>query len=90
MPRILQALIANTITRTFSAAPLAAMSNPGNVIGGHKANLHNPNTSEESKQHSKEMLDREFDGGDTQKYSAAGSHTGNPNPRNVEGGLKVR
>jgi len=90
MPRILQALIANATTRTFSTAPLTAMPNLGNVIGGHKANLNNPNTSEEAKQHSKEVLDREFDGGDTQKYSEAGSHTGNPNPRNVEGGLKVR
>lgn len=35
------------------------MSNIGNVIGGHKANLRNPNTSEESKQHSLEVIEKE-------------------------------
>jgi hypothetical protein len=34
------------------------------VAGGHKANLKNPNTSEESKQHSKAVLENEFNGGD--------------------------
>jgi hypothetical protein len=34
------------------------------VAGGHKANLNNPNTSEESKQHSKQVLENEFNGGD--------------------------
>ncbi|KAJ7604465.1 Conidiation protein 6-domain-containing protein [Roridomyces roridus] len=31
--------------------------NENNVIGGHKANLKNPNTSEESKEHSREYLE---------------------------------
>jgi hypothetical protein len=95
------------------------MPNPGNIIGppslsssfptntptgGHKANLNNPNTSSESKQHSKEVpfplpslslpntpqvLEKEFGGGDTGKYSAAGSHGGTKNSKNVEGGLKA-
>ncbi|KAK3681396.1 hypothetical protein B0T22DRAFT_473307 [Podospora appendiculata] len=34
------------------------------VAGGHKANLNNPNTSDASKQHSREVLDNEFNGGD--------------------------
>ena len=34
------------------------------IAGGHKANINNPNTSEESKQHSKQVLDNEFNGGD--------------------------
>lgn len=34
------------------------------VAGGHKANLKNPNTSDESKKHSKEILESQFDGGD--------------------------
>jgi hypothetical protein len=34
------------------------------VAGGHKANINNPNTSEESKQHSKQVLEEQFDGGD--------------------------
>ncbi|KAH8120294.1 hypothetical protein DFH11DRAFT_1873514 [Phellopilus nigrolimitatus] len=33
------------------------MSNPGNVAGGHKANLKNPNTSDQSKQRSAEVVD---------------------------------
>jgi hypothetical protein len=36
------------------------MSNIGNVIGGHKANLSNPNTFEESKQHSLEVIEKEL------------------------------
>ena len=34
------------------------------VAGGHKANLNNPNTSKESKENSKQVLDNEFNGGD--------------------------
>lgn len=30
------------------------------VIGGHKGNLHNPNTSEQSKEHSKAVLEDDF------------------------------
>ncbi|KAH7105156.1 Conidiation protein 6-domain-containing protein [Auriculariales sp. MPI-PUGE-AT-0066] len=30
---------------------------PGNVIRGHKANLKNPNTSDESKEHSRQVID---------------------------------
>lgn len=33
------------------------------VAGGHKANLNNPNTSQEAKEHSKAVLENEFDGG---------------------------
>ncbi|EOD48357.1 conidiation-specific protein 6 [Neofusicoccum parvum] len=59
------------------------MSNPGNIIGGHKANLNNPNTSDEAKQHSKEVLDQEFDGGNIPQADQ------NKNPGNVAGGLKA-
>lgn len=34
------------------------------IAGGHKANLNNPRTSDESKQHSKKVLDEDFNGGD--------------------------
>ena len=40
-------------------------------------------TSDESKQHSKEVLEQEFDGGNVQKDS------GDKNPNNVAGGLKA-
>ena len=53
-------------------------SNPGNIVGGHKANLNNPNTSEESKQHSRDVLNNEFNGGDVESASDQGK-----NPNNV-------
>ncbi|MCJ1255129.1 hypothetical protein MMC24_002945 [Lignoscripta atroalba] len=46
------------------------MSNPGNIVGGYKANLNNANTSEESEQHSREVLDNEFNGGDAGQGSS--------------------
>ncbi|KAI0197119.1 Conidiation protein 6-domain-containing protein [Xylaria flabelliformis] len=55
------------------------------IAGGHKANLNNPKTSEESKQHSREVLDNEFNGGDV--AGSADDHEKNPN--NVAGGLKA-
>ncbi|CAI9630509.1 conidiation-specific protein 6 [Alternaria burnsii] len=61
-------------------------ANPGNVVGGHKANLNNPNTSDESKQHSKEVLQEIENGGDA---SAVSSSSGDKNPNNVAGGLKA-
>jgi hypothetical protein len=39
------------------------MPTEAQVAGGHKANLHNPNTSQESKERSKRILDEEFNGG---------------------------
>ncbi|KAL8343035.1 hypothetical protein RB598_004404 [Gaeumannomyces tritici] len=33
------------------------------IAGGHKANTKNPNTSQESKEHSKQVLEKEFNGG---------------------------
>ncbi|KAF9734462.1 hypothetical protein PMIN06_004620 [Paraphaeosphaeria minitans] len=56
----------------------------GNVVGGHKANINNPNTSEESKQHSREVLDNEYDGGNIKTSSEEGK-----NPNNIAGGLKA-
>lgn len=40
------------------------MPTDAQIAGGHKANLKNPNTSDESKERSKEILDKEFNGGD--------------------------
>ncbi|KAL7270391.1 hypothetical protein RUND412_006904 [Rhizina undulata] len=61
------------------------MPNTGNVIGGHKANLNNPNTSKESKLHSKEVLERERGGGE----GGSESYNEEKNPKNVAGGLKA-
>lgn len=44
--------------------------------------MNNPNTSEEAKQHSKEVLDNEYNGGDVDT-------SGDKNPQNVAGGLKA-
>lgn len=38
------------------------MPSEAQIIGGHKANLHNPNTSAEAKEHSKEVLKEDFNG----------------------------
>lgn len=46
--------------------------------GGHKANLSNPNTSEESKQHSREVLDGELgEQAQSQEHSHEGKNPGN-------------
>ena len=34
------------------------------IAGGHKANLNNPHTSDESKEHSKKVLESDYNGGD--------------------------
>jgi hypothetical protein len=70
------------------------MSNPGNVAGGHKANLNNPSssraiislyinvtnmaldTSEESKQHSRDVLENDPEAFESQ---TGDDHDKNPN-----------
>lgn len=39
------------------------------IAGGHKATLNNPKVSDEAKQHSKKVLDEEFNGGDGKSLS---------------------
>ncbi|KAI4287927.1 MAG: hypothetical protein L6R35_002813 [Caloplaca aegaea] len=53
---------------------------------GHKANLSNPNTSDASKAHSKEVLDSL--GGDKAFYSDEDQNA-SKNPNQVAGGLKA-
>jgi hypothetical protein len=40
------------------------MPTDAQIAGGHKANINNPNTSKESKENSKKVLENEFNGGD--------------------------
>jgi hypothetical protein len=54
-----------------NSSPSLLLTNPPTIImsdaqvaGGHKANLKNPNTSQESKENSKKVLDNEYNGGD--------------------------
>ncbi|KAI5462629.1 hypothetical protein BGZ63DRAFT_423871 [Mariannaea sp. PMI_226] len=56
------------------------------IAGGHKATLNNPKVSQEAKQHSKKVLEEEFNGGDVPK---AGDNDTDKNPGNVAGGLKA-
>ncbi|KAL8343034.1 hypothetical protein RB598_004404 [Gaeumannomyces tritici] len=53
------------------------------IAGGHKANTKNPNTSQESKEHSKQVLEKEFNGGNVPK---TGDSDEGKNPCNVAGG----
>ncbi|MCJ1368663.1 hypothetical protein MMC16_007808 [Acarospora aff. strigata] len=57
-----------------------------NAARGHKANLSNPNTSEESKAHSKEVLESL---GDNPHYGQNQAESGDKNPNRVAGGLKA-
>ena len=67
--------------------PLNNLHNPNfnmptdaQIAGGHKANINNPNTSNESKENSKQVLENEFNGGDgasqANKSRLQGSYTG--------------
>ncbi|KAH7148867.1 Conidiation protein 6-domain-containing protein [Dactylonectria macrodidyma] len=58
------------------------------VAGGHKANLKNPNTSEESKEHSREVLKNQTSSGGGDDFVADDDNSGK-NPNNVAGGLKA-
>merc|ERR1711964_868668 len=72
----------NQPPQTLPHTTINMSANPGNVVGGHKANLNNPNTSDESKQ----LLQEIENGGDANAVSSSG---GDKNPNNVAGGLKA-
>ncbi|KAK4448230.1 conidiation protein 6 [Podospora aff. communis PSN243] len=61
------------------------MPTDAQIAGGHKANINNPNTSDESKENSKKVLENEFNGGDVPKAN----ESGDKNPGNIAGGLKA-
>ncbi|XDG04230.1 hypothetical protein ABKA04_003845 [Annulohypoxylon sp. FPYF3050] len=61
------------------------MPTEAQIAGGHKATLNNPNVSQGAKQHSKEVLENEFNGGNVPR---AGDNE-DKNPGNVAGGLKA-
>ncbi|KAL8805091.1 MAG: hypothetical protein Q9223_000759 [Gallowayella weberi] len=56
-----------------------------NAASGHKANLSNPNTSEASKAHSKEVLDNM----PNQPHYGQEEQNVSKNPNQVAGGLKA-
>ncbi|KAM5352245.1 hypothetical protein ACJ41O_004968 [Fusarium nematophilum] len=55
------------------------------IAGGHKATINNPNTSQEAKEHSRQVLENEFNGGNVPKAE----DNKDKNPGNVAGGLKA-
>ncbi|RFU28295.1 hypothetical protein B7463_g8035, partial [Scytalidium lignicola] len=55
-----------------------------NKARGYKAAISNPNVSDEAKQHAKEVLDNELQGGNVEV-----SDEGGKDPGNVERGLKA-
>ncbi|KAI5808651.1 hypothetical protein DFH27DRAFT_522076 [Peziza echinospora] len=70
--------------------------NPGNVVGGHKATISDPNRSDEAKAHSKAVLEEHFGGGAGTggRESSAASDTvsdtkTSKNLGNVVGGYKA-
>lgn len=40
------------------------------VAGGHKATINNPNTSKEAKEHSRQALENEFNGGEGKLHAS--------------------
>ncbi|TFK99694.1 hypothetical protein BDV98DRAFT_133693 [Pterulicium gracile] len=65
--------------------------NPGNVAGGLKATMNNPNVSDEAKDNAKERLDQLEHGANVDDVASSGSSSkasGEKNPGNVIGGLK--
>lgn len=63
--------------------------NPGNVIGGHKATISDPNRSEEAKAHSQQVLDEQFDGGEGVGGGIGRGQSSEKNENNVIGGYKA-
>jgi hypothetical protein len=53
----------NSYPSPRNQSPIFIMTD-AQIAGGHKATLNNPNTSEAAKEHSKKVLDQEFNGGD--------------------------
>ncbi|CAI4214458.1 unnamed protein product [Parascedosporium putredinis] len=64
------------------------MDDRSNQARGHKATLTNPRVSEDAKQHSRDILDDEFDD-DTTYSDKLPENTEGKNPGNVAGGLKA-
>jgi len=61
------------------------MANPGNVAGGYKATISNPNTSEEAKDHAREVLENMESTGEVPTRD----DDSNKNTGNVIGGHKA-
>ncbi|KAI1053967.1 hypothetical protein LB507_007257 [Fusarium sp. FIESC RH6] len=96
LPRQLSILVNNTFTTLKQQLPQQTLPlyqlyintfkmTDAQVAGGHKAAINNPNVPEETKEHSREVLEKEFNGGDVTKAD----DNQEKNPNNVAGGLKA-
>ncbi|GAO47919.1 hypothetical protein G7K_2115-t1 [Saitoella complicata NRRL Y-17804] len=76
---------------TLTTTPLLLLSKmtQGNVAGGYKATLSNPNTSDEAKQHAQEVLDNGLQEQVDDQKLADEEGTGAKNTGNVIGGYKA-
>ncbi|KAF8428769.1 hypothetical protein EV426DRAFT_585827 [Tirmania nivea] len=78
-----------SVANLGSSTPEMSGKNPGNVIGGHKATLSDPHRSEEAKQHSKQVLDEQFGGGEGVGGNQGAATSTEKNSGNVIGGYKA-
>lgn len=85
-PASFKAFLSTSTIRRMDTSDSTDQRNKGNVIGGHKANINNPNTSGQAKQHSQDVLNEI--GHDTRSSSGANDTTGK-NMGNVVGGYKA-
>ncbi|KAK5628552.1 hypothetical protein RRF57_004267 [Xylaria bambusicola] len=69
----------------FNKKTYSKVASEAQVAGGHKATINSPRTSEEAKQHSREVLDKEFNGGNV----PGANNNYDKNPDNVARGLKA-
>ncbi|KAF9652954.1 hypothetical protein BDM02DRAFT_3183287 [Thelephora ganbajun] len=70
---------------------MSSAKNPGNVIGGHKANIANPNTSDESKEHSRQVI-QDVENGNDDLTSGTSDHATDESGKEVNrvlGGYKA-
>jgi len=71
---------------------MSSDKNPGNVIGGHKANIANPNTSNESKEHSRQVIQEVENGNVDLTTSDSSDHTTDESGKEINrilGGFKA-
>jgi hypothetical protein len=59
-----------------------------NAMRGYKATLHNPNTSQQAKQHAQSVLDNEL-GGDQPSEDIHNAQSGHKDPMRVAAGYKA-
>ncbi|KAI9059103.1 hypothetical protein FKP32DRAFT_1157184 [Trametes sanguinea] len=65
---------ASSCASSSTSAPKGFDQHKNNVLGGYKATLHNPRTSEDAKRHAREILEADGYHGDSPEGVAADEH----------------